>query len=314
MHDQTENKPWIAIYGIGGIGGLLAGPLIQTYGSGVALIARGARKEALQKEGLTLESEMFGNYTVQPETVVSSLAELEAPNLVLVCVKNGDLPAILPDLKAAVKENAIVVPVMNGITAGDTLREALPCGTICDSVIYVVSGAGADYHIRQTGKFTDLYVGSMTGDPVAKEAAAQVSRVLGDAGIHCEYSEQAKEEIWKKFILNCAFNIVTAARGATIGEIREDVDLRAEYRALLEEAWQVSRAEGVDLPEDIVEEFYQRLWNYTPESTSSLARDYAQGRPGERDIFSAEVARRGEALGIPTPVTTQYVTLLQEAL
>ena len=309
-----EKAPWLTVYGVGGIGGILAGPLIKTYGSGVALIARGARKDHLQNKGLTLESEVFGNYTVQPETVVSTLAELPPQNLVLVCVKNGDLPAILPDLKEAVEENTILVPVMNGVSAGDLLRGELPKGTVCDSVIYVVSGAGEDYHIRQIGSFTNLFIGSMTGEAAALEAAQQVSRVLGDAGIDCKFSASAKEEIWKKYILNCAFNIVTSARDVTIGEIVENDALRLDYHALLREAWQVSCAEGAKLGEDDVEELYQRLFSYAPDSTSSLARDFAQGRAGEKDIFSKEVARRAAEHGIAVPITEQYVKLLDETL
>ncbi len=42
----------LTIMGVGGIGGLLAGPLVRKYGDRISLVARGARAEALREFGM----------------------------------------------------------------------------------------------------------------------------------------------------------------------------------------------------------------------------------------------------------------------
>ena len=135
----------ITIIGIGGIGGLLAGPLIRTYGEAVSLVARGERAEHLRTNGLTLHSEYFGDDTVKPATVVEDPKDLPEQDLVLICVKNGSLDDLISSMIlqdgqacALIGENTVVIPVMNGVSAGDLLREKLPQGILCDSVIYTV--------------------------------------------------------------------------------------------------------------------------------------------------------------------------------
>ena len=65
----------IAVLGIGGVGGYLAGMLTSTY-SDVSLVARGPRKAALEAHGLQLHSEYSGEITARPARVVETAAEL----------------------------------------------------------------------------------------------------------------------------------------------------------------------------------------------------------------------------------------------
>ena len=311
-HVQPDAGKKILIAGIGGVGGLLAGPLIRTYGDAVSLMARGARKEHLQKEGLTLHSDVFGEFTVQPAVVTDDPSGLSKQDLILICVKNGDLSACITQLLPVIGEDTILVPVMNGISAGENLRKAVSCGIVCDSVIYTVSGAQKDFSIRQTGNFTNVFIGSMEADPAAADAARQVSELLQYAGINGKYREDVRREIWKKFVLNCAYNVVTAARGVPTGAIVASKEWTEEYNELIEEAWQVSCAENVGLDRSVVEEFQKRLYAYAPDSESSLSRDFAQHREGEWQIFSSEVIRRAERTGVEVPITRKYERLMRE--
>ena len=84
----------LTVVGIGGIGGLLSGPLVRQYGDHITLVARGKRGEALREKGLTLHSEMYGEFTVSPAAVVETPESLPVQDVVLVCVKNGQLDQV----------------------------------------------------------------------------------------------------------------------------------------------------------------------------------------------------------------------------
>jgi 2-dehydropantoate 2-reductase len=54
----------IAVFGVGGVGGYFGGRLAQA-GEDVVFIARGAHLQALQTQGLRVES-VLGDFVVQP--------------------------------------------------------------------------------------------------------------------------------------------------------------------------------------------------------------------------------------------------------
>ena len=109
----------MTIVGVGGVGGVLAGPLLRKYGSAVSLVARGERAEHLREKGLTLHSDLYGDFTAPAPSVVETPGELGVQDFVLVCVKNDALPRVLEQIRPIVDEHTIVVPVMNGVTAMD---------------------------------------------------------------------------------------------------------------------------------------------------------------------------------------------------
>ena len=300
----------ISVMGLGGVGGLLSGALIRHYGNSVSLIARGKRAEHLRSQGLTIHSEVYGEFTVKPGLVTDDPAQLPVQDIVLVCVKNGGLEQAAAQLKPIVGPRTLVLPVMNGVSASRNLRAWLGQGHVLDSVIYTVSSAGPDYSITQKGPFTTIHMGASL--PEDREGARACCAALKEAGIDCRLAEDVQVAIWSKYVLNCAYNVVTARWGINIGQIKADPKLTQEYRQLMEEAWQVGRAAAVALPADLLEKHMDRLAHTTDDSTSSLSRDFDEGRTGEMDIFCGEVIRMAQQLGIEVPVTQAYQQGLQE--
>ena len=54
-------------------------------------------------------------------------------------------------------------------------------------------------------------------------------------------------EIWRKYILNCAYNVATAYYDNTIGELRSVPAKAKEYEDLVWEAYKVGVSKGVRL-------------------------------------------------------------------
>ena len=64
----------------------------------------------------------------------------------------------------------------------------------------------------------------------------------------------------------------------------------------------VARAEGIDLPADIVARTLALHQSFPTTMYASMYHDLAKGRPLELDSLSGHVVRRGRALGVATPV------------
>ncbi len=297
----------IMVVGVGGVGGVLAANLVKKYGESVSLIARGPRKESLRQNGLTLHSDLYGEFTVHPACIEEDPALCGVQDLILICVKNGGLQKVCQQISPVVGENTAVMAVMNGVSAGQELAQRLSKGVLVDSVIYTVSSAGSDYSITQKGSYTYLNIGSHTDSEEGKKAAQEIADLLNAAGVDCKVSRNVQAAIWKKYVLNCAFNVATARWGYTIGQLAADAAKRADCRALMAEAAAVAAKMGVPLPEDLVDKHMVTMMeNTTPNSDSSLSRDFDAGKVGEMEVFSGYIVRKAAELGVPAPVSREY--------
>lgn len=301
----------ITLLGPGGVGGLISGALLRG-GLPLTVLAHGARYRSLVERGLTLHSDLYGHFTVPVPDLREDARGLPEQDAVLICVKNGALEEAAHLIRPLVGEDTLVVPVMNGVSAGDKLRALLPGAHVLDCVIYTVSSAGADFSITQKGRFTSLQIGARPDDPFAAQAGETLSRFLRGYGLDCQYAPDVARAIWSKFVLNCAYNVVTARWGVTIGDIRASETFTHDYRVLMEEAVKVGRGCGVALPDGLVAENMAKLLTYTADSTSSLSRDFDARNPGEKDIFSREVVRLASLHHLDVPLTLDYARGLDE--
>ena len=308
--DLTEKK--IAVVGAGGVGGFLAGMLGRVCPH-LTLAARGARKEAILGHGLVLHSEYKGEITVHPE-MVTEISGMTEQDYIFVCVKNYSLEDVCREMDHAVTEDTVIIPVMNGVDPGDRIRSLISRGTVVDSLIYIVSFANEDYSVTQQGDFADLRIGITDAGASEKAKIGEVSAILRTADIDHQVSDEIEVEIWRKYILNCAYNVATAYYDNTIGELRRDPRKAAEYEALVNEAWQVALAKGVAVTQEhvdaIIHRFYKEL---AGNATSSLQRDIRAGRTAETETFSGYIVHEGKKLGLDLPVSSKMYDGLKKA-
>lgn len=226
----------IMVVGLGGVGGYVASILCSHHEREVTLIARKKRKEALINNGLVLHSDFFGEHVYHPKVTDNAPAE-GIQDVIFVCVKNYSLESALTSIVPCVGPKTVVVYIMNGVDHGQIAHKVFPKGRAVDVAIYIVSAFHPDYSIKQFGKFARVFVGSED-----KEAAQMVYDLLHVEGFSAHLSEDIKVDIWKKFILNCGYNVITAYYVSTIGEAFAKPHGKEEFKALIEEACAIAQA------------------------------------------------------------------------
>ena len=303
-----KNDKRIAVVGIGGVGGYLAGLLGRTC-ENLTLVARGERLAALKQQGLTLHSDYKGEIHIVPKAVVLA-EELPEQDIIFLCVKTYSLEEVCRQIQAAVTDHTLIIPVMNGVDTSDRVREYLGKGIVVDSVIYIVTFANPDYSITQQGKFSSLKLGCKIDSGLNLES---LDALLSEADIDHELSEDVEAAIWKKYMLNCAYNVATAYYDNTIGELREDSNKAKEYEDLVYEALTVAQAKGIHLEKKDADEVIFKFYHeYGDELTSSLQRDLRAGRQSELAIFGAYLVGAAEEAGVEVPVSKRMYEGLQE--
>lgn len=292
----------VAVVGIGGVGGYLAG-MLGGADVELTLVARGERKKSIEENGLVLHSENNGERVVKPVRVTEA-AELGEQDIIFLCVKTYSIDAVCDEIRHAVTDDTIVVPVMNGVDTADRVAKTLGVGKVIGSVIYIVTFANADYSITQQGKFATVKFG--VKDKALDADARKVKSILKEAGVDHVYAPDIEAEIWKKYMLNCAYNVASACYDNTMGQLKEDKTKAAEYEALVWEAYNVATAKGVALKKSDAEETIRKFYeDYDYGLTSSLQRDLNAGRQSEYEIFAEYLVKAAGEAGVEVPVTAK---------
>lgn len=301
MNQEILDKR-IAVVGIGGVGGYLAGMLGRVCGH-LTMAARGSRRESILENGLVLHSEYKGEIRVRPERVVT-ISEMGEQDYIFVCVKNYSLEEVCREMEHAVTEDTVIIPVMNGVDPGDRIRNLLGKGTVVDSLIYIVAFANEDYSITQQGDFANLRIGIKNADEAQRKKVEETAEILRGADIDYQTADDIEVEIWRKYILNCAYNTESAYYDNAIGQLRSDPVKAKEYEALVREAYEVALAKGVGVKQEHVDAIMHRFYyELAEDATSSLQRDIRAGKRAEVETFSGYIVQEAERLGISVPVT-----------
>lgn len=133
------------------------------------------------------------------------------------------------------------------------------------------------------------------------------------AQIEAELASDIRVALWTKYAFICAVAGLTAATRQPIGVIRETPETWALFRAVLAEAVAVGQAEGVALPDELVDRQLAIAMNLEPGLYSSLYNDLVAGRRLELEALLGELVRRAERAGVAAPVSAAlYAVLLPQ--
>src|SRR5438552_5580138 len=140
----ASNWPRIAVLGAGAVGCYFGGMLARA-GAPVTLIGRPPHVEALQRDGLWLESLRF-----QDQVPVTASVAVEAARdaaLVLFCVKTLDTEEAARSLAPHVAPDALVLSLQNGVDNVERIRTAAGFDAL-PAVVYVAAAMTGPGHVK----------------------------------------------------------------------------------------------------------------------------------------------------------------------
>lgn len=287
----------IAVMGTGGVGGYF-GARLAAGGQEVHCIARGAHLQAIRNSGLRVLTPA-GEIQTRPAQVTDDPADVGVCDLVLFGVKLWDTAAAAQAIRPLVGPHTAVVSFQNGVIKDDILRSVLGSQAVAGGVCYVAASIESPGVIRQTGAMQKLVFGEYNG------ASSRLERFLvacREAGIDAQLSGDIARVVWEKFVFLVAVSGSTAVTRCRIGPVRGDAGARRLLTGLMDEAIEVGRAEGIALAPGLLEERLRFVDQLLPEMTSSMHTDLERGNRLEVEWLSGDVVRRGERLGVATPV------------
>jgi 2-dehydropantoate 2-reductase len=279
------------VLGAGGVGGWLAAALHRA-GEGVFVVARGDTLERISSEGISVRSVVHGDYAAKP----LAGERLTTPvDFLFVATKATGLEAALDRIDDRAVEQAVVIPLLNGLDHMEILRRWSP-GRVAAAVIRIEADSPEPGLVVQTSPSVLVEMAS-DGD-VDTQRLQQLARALEAAGVPAAVGDSEASVLWRKLVRLGSLAATTAAIDRSIGFIRTDPIWRPRLIACIEEACAVAAAEGVDIPPARVLEELEA----THEGLgSSLQRDVNRGNPSELEHIPGAIVRAGRRHGIPTP-------------
>jgi len=303
------------IVGAGAIGSWLAAVLARG-GADVSIVARGATRDALQTDGLTLlESGRSSNWRLP---VSHDAAALPRPDLVLFSVKTHAFGEAVRTAQPALTHNPAIMTAMNGLPwwfldgfdgplRGARLESVDPGGSVA-AQLGASAAIGAVVHastaMQRPGTVQAVKIDRLiVGDAAAQTSALTqaFSACIAAGGVACPVTPDIRQEIWAKLAGNSNMNPLSALTRLSATPLLDDPKLLDLVRAMMSEFEAIGRRLGFTNqmpPEDRIA-VTRRLGDFR---TSMLA-DANAGRRLEIEGLLGSVVEIAQRLDEPAPVS-----------
>lgn len=293
----------VAILGAGAMGALFAARFWDAGDFSTSLVAGGERRERLQRDGLIVNGRTYRIPVLSPG------AGGPAADLVIVAVKHHHLAQAVHDLENFVGSGTTILSLMNGLDSEETIGAVYGM----ERVLYGMS-AGID-PLRHGNKITYTttgkhYFGQATNSPPA-ERVLRVQAAFARAGLAYETPPDMIRVLWWKFMINVSMNPPSAVLRAPYGVFQSSPDAQALMEALMREVIALAGAEGIDLTEQDIANWYPVLHTLSPTGQTSTLQDVEAGRKTEIEMFAGKAVTLGQKHGIPTPVNETMLRMVR---
>ena len=288
----------VLVMGSGGVGGYY-GAVLYRAGHDVTFVARGDHLEAIQRDGLRVESAGSGNFTIHP-TATNKPDSSHAADLVLFCVKGYDNDGVIPLMAPAVAAHTSILTLQNGIGSGDVLAQAFGAKKVLLGATYIDAEKTAPGAVAETGRVREIVFGAESGD--RSDKAVAVRDALVSAGVDVDLTDAVTSELWAKLVYICALSGMMCITRGTFPEILANPGTEQMTWAAMREVEAVAEARGIALRPQVVEQTMDRFRQVKANGISSMYLDLQRGGPLEVGVLNGAVSRFGKEYSVATPI------------
>lgn len=311
----------VVVYGAGAIGMTLGGFLAQN-GVDVTLIARPRYVEAINREGLVIQS--------MKETVTTRLKAAETltfcPDLLLLGVKSQHTLEAAAQFKGFV-QGVPVVSLQNGVRNVDLLAGALDKDNVIGGMVAFDARIIKPGIVYFATKDPDLLI---IGEAFQKngERIVRIRELLGrNSAIDVRISENIRAALWSKLIANAGINPFMTLTDLGIEELVRYPQTRNAIVQLIKEGYLVCRQAGIEpehlpgmpvhllagLPAPLVSFMLAtvlrwKLKGHDVNGELRFAKDLQRGST-EIDYLNGEIVALSKKIGVQAPMNKKILDL-----
>ena len=306
----------ILMIGAGGIGGYYGARLFEA-GHRVVFTARGDHLAALQTKGLIVH---YDNRRMECQIPAVDHAALIQKyqsgdfDVVIIALKSTATKAVLEELGPWLAQSDVkVLSLQNGVDNEPTMARVLGETRVLGGLALRIGGHIVEPGVVEAEGVAQIVMGEWPDAPREQDARRPLLEILQnafeEAGIPTTVSDDIRYELWRKLVINNGVNPISALTGLDTQSLTRHPQFSRIVYGMMAETAAASKADGLALGKDDVDEMFALISSFNAIKTSMLV-DKEKGRPLELDSIAGAVLRRSERLGIDAPYTSTVSAVL----
>ena len=263
----------------------------------VTLIGDKRHVDAINENGLSVKGEVEGLFHIKADT---QIRELPPNSLVVLTTKVHDSSKAVEGIVKLLRKDTTILILQNGIGNEELVKEVV--GDRCN-IERGVLHFGAEF--LKPGEVTIMKGWVVLGNA---ENGREIAKLFNESRLETRLVDDLRKDIWKKLIINCVINPLTAILEVRDYEIVVP-SLDKLRHGVVDECLQVSKAEEVQFERGLAEAIDKEisgLKNY-----SSMHQDLMKGRKTEIDFLNNKIVEMGRKHNIPTPMNECLVSMIK---
>jgi 2-dehydropantoate 2-reductase len=286
----------VLVLGAGAVGGYFGGRLAEAGTAEVAFLVRPARRAALERDGLAIDSP-FGAWR-GPVATLAAEAARPGWDVVLLSCKAYDLEDAIAAIRPAVDARTAILPVLNGLSHVDRLAAEFGAARVLGGLAKIQATLAADGTVRQLNDWRWIAFGERDG-AMSDRVRALEAAFAPAKGVVATAAPDIMARMWEKLV-----HLGTSATGtvllrANVGEIARSPGGVAFLHRLLDRNAAIAAAHGFAVGEAVLAELRAVFADPGAAYATSMLRDLEAGGRIEADHilgFLLDAARRA---GVP---------------
>ena len=286
----------VTLIGLGAMGVFFAPRISEKLGADFRILADGARKERLERKGVTVNTIKYRFPIITPDV------EGDPADLVIIAVKGYDLEQAIKDIRNQVGKDTIILSVLNGVESEKQVAAVYGEEHVLYSYmrISIVMKDGKTEFDPHKGS---IHFGDLKNDPEHySENVLAVKNLFDLCGIDYKVDADMLKGIWFKFMCNVAENMTCAMFGVPFGAFQKSDDANYFRHKAMWEVIHVANKLGIDIGQNEIDRQEHTIGRLPYENKPSTLQDLEAGKHTEVDMFAGTVVRLGKELGVETPV------------
>ena len=253
----------ILVIGPGGVGGYLAFAL-KKCGKNVSVLGSRGEVKKLKVKDVEKQEEV-------------EFDELEGKyDIIFVTTKSYHLDEVIKILPKYIKEDSIIVPILNGIWHFEKFKGF----NYKKACIYILSNKENGLIYKKTPLFY-----------LCLEDSEKLREVFEGCNLKVKFSDNIDKDIWKKYLFISTFATLQSFYSKPTGWIMENK--RDEVDKFLDEVIKIAKEEGIDLSSE-KEKVIKQALNIPYNSKMSMQIDFENNNKTEVENITGFLAKESE--------------------
>lgn len=284
----------VLVCGIGAVGSIYANKINEYNSEYLRVLVDESRLEKYKKNPKIFNGKpLIFNYILPSDETFKA-------DLIIIATKFDGLKDTIKNIENFVKDDTIILSLLNGVTSEDMIAQKYGWKHILLSY-FIGHSAMRDGNIITHDGIGDVVFGVKHGVGTDAQDVELLKKYLDKVGLTYKTPDDMERALWLKYMLNVSSNQSSAILGMTFGQMQTNKKFMEFLINVMKEVQTIAKAEGVKNTETMIDEALVSFNKMIPDGKTSMLQDVEAKRKTEVEMFGSTMVKIGEKHNIPTP-------------